>query len=246
MLGNSLIKRMRLDLTAEFDDGDVLVPEGEEVSHGAIDTQRWIAHPRTLRLTTRPRPGKNPDGSRSRTFNRISRSCPMPSFVFSLSATIETLAARLVTEMLVPLFRQLHPEKSNWDLSLVNLCATNMSYTATETKAGSGRDIGRMFKRQEGVLKDWKIKDIDVPPSPSSVAIAHDVEIAPKRLSDGGNGSRSAGVVSSEVHDGWKDDDDFANLGTSCQLCGAVIPSFAKVAHQQFVRHSSLRYYLRA
>lgn len=234
MLGTSLIKRMRLDLMAEFVDGEVLVPGSGEVSRGVTDTRRWIAHPRTLRLTTRSRPRKNPDGSRSRTFNRISKSCTMPSFVFSLSATIEALAARLLTGTLIPLFHQLHPEKSNWDLSLVNLCATNMSQTATGTKAGSGRDISRMFRRQEDVLKDWKIEDIDVPPSPSSVDIAHEGEISPEWRGDGMVGPHGAGVISHEIDDEWNDDDDLADLGTLCQLCGAAIPSFAKVAHQQF------------
>ncbi|KAL8830248.1 MAG: hypothetical protein Q9191_001529 [Dirinaria sp. TL-2023a] len=239
VLGTSLIKRMRLDLTAESDDGEILVPK--HISHDAIDMRRWIAYPRTLRLTTRPRPPKNPDGSRSRTFNRISKSCTMPSFVFSLSATIEALAARLA-ETLIPLFHQLHPEKSNWDLSLVNLCATNMSLRTTETGAGSGRDIGRMFKRQEEVLKDWKIKDIDVPPEPSLAKIPHDGETTSKRQGQEEDTSHNAGATLRKVDDEWSNEDEFADRGTLCQLCGAVIPSFAEVAHQQFVSSISLRY----
>ena len=232
---------MRLDLTAAHNDGEAPSPGGQEASDVSSGMRRWIAHPRTLRLTTRPRPSRNPDGSRSRTFNRVSRSCAMPSFVFNFSNAIEALAARLLTETLIPLFHQLHPEKSGWDLSLINLCATNMSQTGTDSKASSGRDIGRMFRRQEEALKDWKIEDIDVPPSPKSVEAVRGGTTSPRldqRQSDESGRSHSAGLMLQGTDDEWNRDDDFADLGTLCQLCSAMIPSFAKVAHEQFVSYS--------
>jgi len=147
LLSERLIHRMHVDLTAEDD------PEMDEG-----ERRRWLAHPRTLRLTTRPRPPLNSDGSRSRTFNRISRSAPMPNFVFTLHQSVESLAEKLVDETLVPMFRRLHPG-SGWNLSLVNVAVTNMAETAAENKDSEGRDIGRMFRHQDDVLKDFRVTD---------------------------------------------------------------------------------------
>jgi hypothetical protein len=84
----------------------------------------------------------------------------MPTFVFNLNATIATNAIvdKLLTEALLPLFRKLHPEKRGWNLSLVNVAATNMADAASE-RGGIGRDIGRMFKRQDEVLKQWRVEE---------------------------------------------------------------------------------------
>ena len=94
----------------------------------------------------------------------------MPSYIFSLTVSIEVLSAKLVEEALMPLFKKLHPEKSDWNLSLVNVCATNMATTASDSrgKGGSGRDISRMFRRQDEVLREWRVEDRDVAPSPEA------------------------------------------------------------------------------
>lgn len=242
MLSTSLIKRMRLDLTDEAEDDDVFfLEEGEGKStRPATSSRRWIAHPRTLRLSTRPRPPRNPDGSRSRMFNRISKSGDMPSFVYSLVSPIEALAEKLVNDALVPLFRQLHPEKSGWDLSLINICATNMALTAAATRGGAGRDIGRMFKRQDTVLGDWRVEDVDLTPSPKSAhAIRRDP--SPTQRTDlrveAGRGSEDMhfGTQESFNEEEWNDEQDTPEYGYSCPTCGAVMPSFAIVAHQRFV-----------
>ncbi|KAI9753803.1 MAG: histone acetyltransferase [Chaenotheca gracillima] len=190
MLSKSLIKRLHLDLLEDEseDDGD----KGESGDSSGPSSEpaalqkhserpkckRWLAHPKTLRLSTRPRPPLNPDGTRTRSFNRISRSCPMPNFIFSLSENVDALAERLVKETLLPQFRKLHPERSGWNLSLVNVAATNMVETATVVdlgasaaggvgggpEKGADRDIGRMFKTQERFLKEWRVEDRDMPP----------------------------------------------------------------------------------
>ncbi|KAA6414581.1 MAG: hypothetical protein FRX48_01331 [Lasallia pustulata] len=172
MLASSLIKRMQVDLTEADDEDDPPMKEEEESSatittteHKGPVVRRWIAHPRTLRLTTRPRPPSNPDGSRTRSFNRISRSCPMPMFVFSLTESVDALADKLVNDALIPAFRKLHPDKSGWNLSLVNVGATNMAEAATDSKDGAGRDIGKMFRKQTDMLKEWKVEDRDVAPT---------------------------------------------------------------------------------
>jgi len=47
------------------------------------------------------------------------------------------------------LFRRLHPEKSGWNLSLLNIAVTNMVDIAGDRK--QNRDIGSMFQKQESV-----------------------------------------------------------------------------------------------
>lgn len=151
MLARSLIHRMHADLTEDDDDFNSL--------EGGPSQRKWLAHPRTLRLSTRPPPPLKPDGSRARSFNRISRSTLMPNFAFNLNQSDECLAEKLVQEALIPAFRKLRPEKLGWNLSLVNIVVTNMSETAAESKDSVGRDIGRMLKRQDEVLQDWKVVD---------------------------------------------------------------------------------------
>ncbi|BCR83440.1 putative DNA polymerase iota [Aspergillus chevalieri] len=129
----SLLRRMRIDLTEEDSAG------------GAI---RWRAHPRTLRLTSRPRRPSNPDNPYH---NRMSRSVALPQYVFNMGDRVEAVAERLVQEHVLALFRRLHPEKSGWNLSLLNIAVTNMVDIAGDKKQNSGRDIGSMFQKQGSV-----------------------------------------------------------------------------------------------
>ncbi|KAL9586823.1 MAG: hypothetical protein Q9212_000641 [Teloschistes hypoglaucus] len=170
ILSRSLITRIRLDLSCADDDDQSLLDEdiGNAKSSGfkLVPTRQWLACPRTLRLTTRPRPPVNRDGTFPRTSNRISRSCDMPSFTLSFSSSVEELSERLVQETLIPLFKKLHPGNLGWNLSLMNLCAANMVLTAASIKDSAGRDISKMFKTQDQVLKDWKVTD-DLPVAPA-------------------------------------------------------------------------------
>ncbi|KAF1989089.1 DNA/RNA polymerase [Aulographum hederae CBS 113979] len=249
MLARSLLKRMRTDLVEDYEQPNqtTLAIEGEVLSQPA---QRWLAHPKTLRLSTRPRPPPNPDGTRNRSFNRISTSLPMPSFAFVLTETVDSLADRLVFEALVPAFRKLHPEKSGWDLSLVNVAVTNMVDAASESKTASGRDISKMFKQQDAVLREWRIEDRDVPPA----NLMHQKsELAPPPLPtplrQGDVPSDRTGsedmVTLSQAHridcqDEWEDDDEGSICGTEneltciCAICGSRMPTFAITAHERF------------
>ena len=240
MLAISLIKRMRLDLTT----GD----------NAALNTQKlakaqWIARPTSLRLSTRPRPPLRPDGTRTRCFNRISKSCYMPSFVFDLSNPADALAQRLVEEVIMPLFRKLHPEKSGWNLSLVNLCAANMIIAASDKREGAGRDIGSMFRKQDDVLKEWKVQDGPDPPSQQLHhldVVIHgtaepdiDASLAhfKSELTDGGSEDCITFTQSStSAEDEWDSNDDIAsdNAGEACVICKAKMPAFAMFAHQRF------------
>jgi len=158
MLAKRLLERMHTDLLEEDDDTPDI--STAPTSAPSKPMKRWLAHPKTLRLTTRPRPPQNPDGSRNRSFARISKSGPMPTFVFSLKDddTMDAVVEKLLHETLLPLFRKLHPEKKGWNLSLVNVAATNMADAARE-RGGVGRDIGKMFRRQDEVLRQWRVDD---------------------------------------------------------------------------------------
>ena len=222
LLAERLLRRMQIDL---------LEHDEEDADSGAV-SRRWLAHPRTLRLTTRPRPPLNSYGTRVRSFNRISHSGPMPNFVFSLTETTSVLADRLVDTTLTPMFRKLHPERNGWNLSLINLAATNMTETAADSKDSEGRDIGRMFRRQEEVLKDFKaIESNDGAPSTSTAYFeAHTRPAEPELGSCYLQGSNDLGYDG-----GWLDEDQ-AEVGLvhECGLCGLKMPSFARDAHSRY------------
>ena len=143
----------------------------------------------------------------------------MPNFVFSLNEAPSALAARLVEEALVPMFRKLHHERSGWNLSLINVAATNMAETATESKDSYGRDIGRMFRRQDEVLKDFRV--IDEPH-----AMANPASLEPKAL--------TAPSPELPIADGWESDDSDHQEVERCGFCQNIIPSFASAAHQRY------------
>ena len=240
---------MRLDLTSLPEYVNIPAQPEEEnydsycnqVTH--IGARRWIALPQSLRLSTRPRPPLNPDGSRPRSFARISKSGTMPTFAANLALSVESLAERLVEEALMPLFRKLHPEKCGWDLSLVNICATNMSLIASDDKHRAGRDIGKMFSKQEGVLKEWKIDDFGITPrfyGDEENRLEHIPEQQEIKAVD--SPSRGCGLElqpsstqeSLKEDDTWNSEDDFRNLGDTCRVCGTSIPPYAKIAHVRF------------
>jgi DNA polymerase iota len=234
LLAKSLLTRMRTDL----------VEEEEEVSNYAagsdrVTSRRWVAHPKTLRLSTRPRAAHNADGSRDRSFARISKSAPMPSFVFNLKDEVGTAAERLVRETLIPLFRQLHPHKSGWDLSLINVAATNMVDAASE-KGGIGRDISKMFRRQDATLRQRHVLE-------KPEAIDAQVERAVPRLLKSNTGSEDAPTPSQEANadmDCWESDDGGEDMAETdwycCDDCGAGMPLFAMGAHERWHAHSDL------
>lgn len=237
LLAISLIRRIRTDLVE---------PDEEPSEDPAIDAttaQRWLAHPKTLRLSTRPRPPQNPDGSRNRSFARISKQAPMPSFMFSLKESVEALAERLVRETLIPLFRQLHPEKHGWNLSLVNLAATNMADAASQ-KGGVGRDIGKMFKRQDEVLRPFRVQEVSTQAvvergnDAEKEAVQDQPRLYTPKIPMSRLGSEDAPTPSQEedvlIEDVWEEDEDELDEAYRCDQCGAVMPLFAMGAHDRW------------
>lgn len=239
MLSRSLLSRLREDLLCDDADDEALSRDktGDNGARSVPSTRQWLACPRTLRLTTRPRPPLNPDGTRSRTFNRISRSCDMPSLVLELNKSAEELSGKLVQETLIPLFHKLHPEESEWDLSLMNLCATNMSPTAASSKDGAGQDISKMFRRQQHVLKDWKIgESTDATDDPDQGRLyvepdsANDHKVDLARTKGYQEEVEDCGVG----EDNWQSDDEVAGVDNICTTCKLPVPHFAMAAHERF------------
>jgi DNA polymerase iota len=249
ILSISLINRMRIDLTEdEYEEQDLTSRLADSETSHVSSRMRWLAHPKVLRLSTRPRSGPRLDGGRAHFANRVSRSAPVPSFLYNLSESVDILADRLVSECLLPLFRRLHPEKTGWDLSLLNIAVTNLVETAGSSKQATGRDIGKMFKNQEHHLRAWKVEDRDVPPDQRSTSDDNDTFMFDAGTRNVGN--MHTGVGSEDIlplsqssqisrfQGGWEDDEEGEDsdqpLSSTCPLCRSEMPYFAMPAHLRF------------
>lgn len=236
-LSKSLIERIRIDLL-EIDESK------------AQGSRRWLALPKTIRLSTRPRVAQNHGGSRSRVLSRISRSGALPNFVFDLSESCEALAERLVGEAVLPLFRRLHPEKSGWDLSLINIAVANMIDTASNSKSGTGRDISKMFREQPELLNPWKhtehLKHLSSRSSPDSPCDRATAVGSSNKSNESFPHESAEGIAFVQMHqveasddDEWEAEDtdsegkDWTDL-IDCEICGARVPAFVSTAHQRF------------
>ncbi|KAL2759567.1 hypothetical protein ACRALDRAFT_2050143 [Sodiomyces alcalophilus JCM 7366] len=207
-LSASLVRRMRMDL----------LTEDKPTEHGTSN-QRWMAHPKTLRLSIRSWPAKSemPDWD----FSRTSRSQPLPNFVFSLRESVEAIAERLTSDILFPMLKRFHPEKNHkWDLQLINVCVANMAPSGSQAGTNVGRDISIMFKRQDDVLRQWKADTgfIGQEDCLRAEAVA---------VSEQGYGS---GDGDDDVEILWEGEDGTAK----CAQCGYSIPLFAVPAHARY------------
>ena len=231
-LARSLLTRMRIDLLGSDDGWEEPVDDAvdeDSKPRQSFAGMKWLAHPRTLRLSTRPRQPLQPDGSRSRTMKRISHSCPLPNFVFLLNETVDVLAEKLVRETLLTMFRKLHPEKSWWNLSLVNIAVTNMAEAASDSKTASGRDIGNMFKRQDDVLKDFRVTEVG-----TTISSEDEHTMVDKIEEDTHNENGQEAAALEIEDDGWLDEDGADDAAEFCYDCHSAIPAFAMVAHKRF------------
>ncbi|KAL8674719.1 MAG: hypothetical protein Q9168_000877 [Polycauliona sp. 1 TL-2023] len=248
LLSRSLLSRIRVDLSFNKDRDDASAEDGgmEREADGTRSSRQWLAYPKTLRLTTRPRAALNPDGTRSRAFNRISRSCDMPSLVLNFGNSVEYISMVLVRETLIPLFHKLHPEKSGWDLSLMNLCAAGISLTAASSRDGAGRDISKMFKMQERVLQDWRVEEVDgaAPVDSGSEfceaqaleVIGNEPHVASKATTDDvvADDRDDAFGETRDWNSTWESEDEVLGLNYICTECGLPVPDFAIAAHERF------------
>lgn len=193
-VSRSLVRRMRVDLVVDDEN-----PHREAA-------RRWIARPKTLRLSINAPPIAGEDQGY---FSRISRSAPLPNFVFRLDKDIETLADRLVAEAVLPLLKKFQSGREHkWNVALLNICVANMVLAGSDDGAGQGRDISVMFKTQDEVLKPFRVE---------SPAIK---QIDEKR--------------DDELEDEWFPEwEDFSD-GEPCSVCGYKIPYFALAAHLRY------------
>ncbi|RDA90736.1 hypothetical protein CP533_4050 [Ophiocordyceps camponoti-saundersi (nom. inval.)] len=131
-LSCSLVRRMRCELIVS-DQGTV-----------------WMARPKTLRLSIRSWPAGQSDN-----FSRMSRSGPVPDFVFDSNVDVEDIAQKLTTEALIPLLRRLQSDNGQkWNLQLLNICVANL----VDERTGTERDIADMFRTQDEVLRPWRVR----------------------------------------------------------------------------------------
>jgi DNA polymerase iota len=176
------------------------------------DGRRWLAVPRTLRLTTRPYAPTEPYG-----FARASRSCALPAFATSLSVPREVAAEKLAAECLQPMFRHLNPGPA-YNIGLLNVCVANMGGAGEK-----GRDIGAMFRTREEELREFTVYDPDPKPEMDRGPLS---ELgADSAAGDGWEGPQDE---ESET-ESWGDDE-----AEACPTCGRWIPRFASFAHQRY------------
>ncbi|GAD94469.1 DNA polymerase iota, putative [Paecilomyces variotii No. 5] len=241
-LAASLVRRMRADLTEGDTDDDEQAGENKSSS---IKRTRWLAHPRTLRLSTRIR-SPELSGTRNYIYNRVSRSAPVPQFLFNLDENIDALAERLVHESILSMFRKLHPERAGWHLSLLNVAVTNMVEAAGERKYSSGRDIGKMFQQQETSLQPWKVTDGDDHSTERDFQGAATVgsEWDESKLHTGPQSTPARSPGDSSTDDvfaggmadaAWVDSDgEDSTWSDPCRFCGTLVPHFASAAHELY------------
>lgn len=231
----SLLRRMHVDL---IEDEDETSQDHPSISSNGVDAQsqisrrrrKWLAHPKTLRLSARPKTSLN-DG-KPYNWGRASRSQPLPTFIFTGSTNTEdeAIVARLVKETLLSMFYSLYPDESGWNIGMINICVANMVPTAAEPgAAGSGRDISQMFRRQEDVLREFRVRDED------------DDTVSEEMMSEKTyQGNYSADPEDVMEPDGadfiepesemWGDLDGVM----TCDKCGHKIPPFAMAAHMRY------------
>jgi DNA polymerase iota len=288
-IATSLLRRMHTDLLAEEEEeyDDPPNPTTATTTTG----RRWLARPKTIRLSTRPYTTFQDD--KPYNWARHSRSCPLPSFVFHAGSEttkttrspppLDRIAARLVAEILLPLFHKLNPSPTKpptttpsppvpgagppplsphapdadlakpdtvaggWNIGLMNVCVTNMS-------AGDGGDIGAMFRRQEGVLREFTVYDESGEQGREVEGVVLNVEkgdISPSygdgNGHDNGDGNEEGGEgwvdtdvemeteMDSETDDVWDNDEGADDRDAAlCPLCERLVPRFAVLAHERY------------
>ena len=137
LISTSLLRRMHVDLVVDTEDASQAQTTQASPVENTGKSKKWLAYPKTIRLTTRLKTGFEKGIPSSDTTNpqhfasRTSRSCPLPGFVFGSGITTsspfiasntaqtttttptESIVQRLVTETLMPMFLKLHPVNNN-------------------------------------------------------------------------------------------------------------------------------------
>lgn len=255
-LSCQLIQRMQSDLTESEGSseagtgsslGNGVSTVGNGAQQGTFKNLRWIALPRTVRLSTRPSIASSlPNGAREYYGTRSSKSCPVPQFISSFREAVDILAVRLTREILLPqLFHKLHPPGTRWKLSLLNVAVTNMTEYAGDTKASSGRDIAKMLLGQERVSRT---NATAVPSNAGGIQrfeTGVEVSAGPntqRPLTSDYTSHNDNDSNNDTDHEHDDDDDAWVSDGDDtmdsnkciCPICGASMPHFAERAHRIF------------
>ncbi|KAK1832684.1 hypothetical protein QBC39DRAFT_304241 [Podospora conica] len=222
----SLLRRILIDLVED----DASQTQTQTSPPPTTTTRKWLAHPKTLRLTTRPY--TPPAEAKPYDWSRTSKSVPLPRFVFNLAATsLDQTAQRLVSETLMPLFQRMNPAPRGWNTGLINVCVTNM---AGSEGGGGARNIGDMFRKQKGVRREF-------------TAYADEGQSSPERGQET-TGKRPRDAESADGEPEWQDDDDDEPWdpvvlddgptgrtdGETCPRCGYWMPLFVVGSHLRF------------
>ncbi|POS85725.1 hypothetical protein EPUL_000908 [Erysiphe pulchra] len=223
ILMTNLLNRMHVDLLENDEDLENQVKK------------RWIAIPKTIRLSTRLRAPAKLDGSRSRSFSRFSRSCPLPSIALNLGVSNEFLAEKLVHDTLIPLFKRLHPSSQGWNLCLLNVCVTNMTEVANRD-GKTGRNISQMLQQRVQVSKesnDDNNSTLLLSQSNYNVSIDKQCLVSQPNSATNEN-TKSHSKSSIDCNASWEDSDEEIDFRETCSICGAIMPAFAMIAHERF------------
>ena len=244
-LSKSLITRMYSDLSEPLEqsndhmiDHPSLHTAGQSVVANAstVLDRRWLAIPRTLRISTRSRPIRNFERIQPRLPNRVSRSVPLPSFILNYG-NLRDLSLRLVKEVVFSTFKKLHP--TQFEISLINLAVTNIVATAGADGDIIIPDISRMFKQQGTISTKNRPQNESTPQRPTGIAgpsgCQREAEnsLVGGRLADGSD-DKIINLSSSTDDELWDSEDQELMDGDTCNLCGVAMPDFAKEAHFRF------------
>ena len=228
-LAASLLRRMHVDLAENEDAVDDV-----QSSVNGPGARKWLARPRTLRLATRPK--TSPGDGKPYNWARASRSQPLPTFVFH-NVDDATIVRRLVAEALLPMFHKLNPHRSEgWNIGMINICVANMTLSATEDAAGDGRDISQMFRRQDDVLREFKVYDKNDETLPQAAMEVEQQGDEDRATED--NGPLTSGDHMDLDHDNASDFEfetwDGHDGSQPCEKCGHYLPFFAVTAHERY------------
>ena len=147
------------------------------------------------------------------------------------------------------MFESLHPGKSGWNLSLINLAVTQVELMAGQHRAARGRDISEMLRLQTSIttLNSFQSHPEQalssalpehrgpLPVSELSQALRNeDKNPKPVGYVNGSEDQLSSTQGSSQVEDNWDSEEDATLSSNICSLCGARMPNFALDAHSRF------------
>jgi DNA polymerase iota len=101
-----------------------------------------------------------------------------------------------------------------------------MAEAAADSKESSGRDIVRMFRRQDDVLKDFKVT---VEHEQVNDQVPFDAVLTGSRSPE-----QTVAEAQNETPDVWEDGESDSQLLEHCAFCQSAVPAFAFSAHQRY------------